>query len=75
MDEIIGDYQCEFRRNRSITDLIFCIRRILDKDGSIMGQYISYLQISGKPMTHAYNPTFSAQVRPLGCNFSPKLFQ
>jgi sorting nexin-29 len=30
-DEIIGDYQCGFRRNRSTTDQIFCIRQILDK--------------------------------------------
>jgi hypothetical protein len=25
-DEIIGDHQCGFRRNRSTTDQIFCIR-------------------------------------------------
>jgi hypothetical protein len=31
MDEIIGDHQCGFRRNRSSTDQIFCIRRILEK--------------------------------------------
>ena len=30
-DEIIGDYQCGFRRNRSTTDHIFCIRQILEK--------------------------------------------
>jgi hypothetical protein len=30
MDEIIGDRQCGFRRNRSITDKIFCIRQILE---------------------------------------------
>jgi hypothetical protein len=29
--EIIGDYQCEFRRNRSPTGHIFCIRQILEK--------------------------------------------
>ena len=29
--EIIGDHQCEFRRNRSTTDHIFCICRILEK--------------------------------------------
>jgi len=27
-EEIIGDHQCEFRRNRSTTDHIFCIRKI-----------------------------------------------
>jgi hypothetical protein len=29
--EIIGDYQCGFRSNRSTTDQIFCIRQILEK--------------------------------------------
>jgi hypothetical protein len=40
---ISGDYQCGFRRNRSTTDQIFCIHQILEKSGSIMGQYICYL--------------------------------
>jgi hypothetical protein len=30
-DEIIGDYQCGFRRNRSTTNQIFYIRQILEK--------------------------------------------
>jgi hypothetical protein len=30
-DEIIGDHQCGFRRNRSMTDQIFYIRQILEK--------------------------------------------
>jgi hypothetical protein len=30
-DEIIGAHQCGFRRNRSTTDQIFCIRQILEK--------------------------------------------
>ena len=30
-EEIIGDHQCGFRRNRSTTDQIFCIRQILEK--------------------------------------------
>jgi hypothetical protein len=42
IDEIIGDHQCGFRRNRSATDQIFCIRQILEKSGSTMRQYISY---------------------------------
>jgi hypothetical protein len=32
INEIIGDHQCEFRRNRSTTDKIFCIRQILEKN-------------------------------------------
>jgi hypothetical protein len=43
IDEIIGDHQCEFRRNRSTNDQIFCIRQILEKNGNTMRQYISYL--------------------------------
>jgi sorting nexin-29 len=31
VDEIIGDHHCEFRRNRSATDQIFCIHQILGK--------------------------------------------
>jgi sorting nexin-29 len=30
IDEIIGDHQCGFRCNRSITDQIFCICQILE---------------------------------------------
>jgi hypothetical protein len=30
-EEVIGDHHCEFRRNRSITDHIFCIRQVLEK--------------------------------------------
>jgi sorting nexin-29 len=30
-EEIIGDHQCGFRRNRSTTDHIFSIRQILEK--------------------------------------------
>jgi sorting nexin-29 len=42
-DEITGDHQCGFRCNRSTTDQMFYIRQILEKMGSIMAQYISYL--------------------------------
>jgi hypothetical protein len=31
IDEIIGYHRCGFRRNRSTTDQIFCIRQILEK--------------------------------------------
>jgi hypothetical protein len=33
IDAIIGDHQCGFQCNRSITDLMFCIRQILEKKG------------------------------------------
>jgi hypothetical protein len=36
-DEIIGDYQCCFRRNRSTTDQIFYIRQILKKKWEYSG--------------------------------------
>jgi hypothetical protein len=42
VDEIIGDHQCGFRRNRSTTDQIICIRQILEKKWSTVRQYISY---------------------------------
>jgi len=31
-EEITGDHQCDFRRNRSTSDYIFCIRQILQKE-------------------------------------------
>jgi hypothetical protein len=49
VNEIIGDHQCGFRRNRSIMDQIFYIRQILQKNGSIMALCISYLLTSRKP--------------------------
>jgi hypothetical protein len=39
IDEIIGDYQCGFRRNRSTTDQIFCIRQILEKSTSAIHRF------------------------------------
>jgi hypothetical protein len=42
-EEIIGEHQCGFIRNRSTTDHIFCIRQILEKNGNAMRQCISYL--------------------------------
>jgi hypothetical protein len=40
IDEIIGDHQFGFRRNGSTTDKIFCIRQILEKNGSTGKEYI-----------------------------------
>jgi len=42
-EEIIGDHQCEFRCNRSITNHIFSICQILEKkNGNTVKQCISY---------------------------------
>jgi hypothetical protein len=46
VNEIIGDHQCGFHRNRSATDRIFYIRQILETNGSIMGRCINYLLTS-----------------------------
>jgi hypothetical protein len=48
-DEIMGDHQYGFRRNRLMIDQIFYIRQILEKNGSIMAQYIRSLYISRRP--------------------------
>ena len=46
VDEIIGDHQCGFTRNRSNIDQIFCIRQILEKkweyDGIIQQLFIDF---------------------------------
>jgi hypothetical protein len=43
-NNVIGDHQYGFRRNRSTMDQIFYIRQILEKKiGSIMERCISYL--------------------------------
>jgi hypothetical protein len=45
-DEIIGGHQCGFRRNRSTTDQIFCIRQILEEkwknNGTIYQLFIDF---------------------------------
>jgi hypothetical protein len=43
-EEVIGDHQCGFRRNRWTTGHIFCIRQILEKkNGNAIKQCISSL--------------------------------
>jgi hypothetical protein len=42
-EEVIGDHQCGFRRNRSNTDHMFCTRQIQEKNGNTMKQCISSL--------------------------------
>jgi hypothetical protein len=37
IDWIAGNHQCEFRRNRSTTDHIFCIRQIKKKKKKLHG--------------------------------------
>jgi hypothetical protein len=41
-DEIIGEHQCGYRCNRLTSNEIFYSQQILEKNGSIMVQYISY---------------------------------
>jgi hypothetical protein len=36
-------HHCGFGRSRSTTDYIFCIRQILEKNGSLMGQYTLFM--------------------------------
>jgi len=51
--EIIGDHQCGFRRYRSTTDHIFCIRQVLEKKKeNTMKKFISSLQTSRKLKIH-----------------------
>jgi hypothetical protein len=46
VNEIIGDYQCDFRRNRSITEQIFYIRQVLEKkweyNGTVRQLFIDF---------------------------------
>jgi hypothetical protein len=50
-DEIIGDHQCGFRRNRSTTDQIFYIRQVLEKKWEYNDTTVHQLfMISRKPM-------------------------
>jgi hypothetical protein len=49
VEEILGDYQCGFRKGRSTTDQIFCLRMILEKTCEhkvdIQQLYIDYKQV------------------------------
>jgi hypothetical protein len=59
VDEIIGDNQCVFCLTSSSTD------QMLEKNGSAMGQYISYLQTSRKHMSKSrekYSTTLSTKL-------------
>jgi hypothetical protein len=47
-EEIIGDYHCGFRNNRSTIDSKICIRQILEENGSKMKQCNCYLYTSRK---------------------------
>ena len=51
MEEILGDYQCGFRKGRSTTDQIFCLRMILERTCEykldIHQLYIDYKQAYG----------------------------
>jgi hypothetical protein len=49
MNEIIGDHQCGFRRNRSSMDQIFYIRQILEKkweyNGTVHQLFIDFRKV------------------------------
>ena len=47
-EEIIGDHQCGFRRNRSASYHIFCIRQILEKKWEYNKAVHHFLQTSRK---------------------------
>jgi hypothetical protein len=59
MSEVTGDHQRGFFCNISTTDQIFYIWQMLQKNGSIMGQCISYLYTSRKPMTQSREKFFT----------------
>jgi hypothetical protein len=46
VNEIIGDNQCGFRRNRSTRDQIFYMTRYKKRSGIIVGRCISYFLTS-----------------------------
>ena len=50
IEEIIGDHQCGFQRNRSTTDHIFCICEKPNKSGNTMKPGISSSLTLWKPM-------------------------
>jgi hypothetical protein len=51
VNEVIGDHQCGFRRNRSITNQIFYIRQILEKkweyNGTVHQLFIDFKKAYG----------------------------
>jgi hypothetical protein len=59
VNEITGDHQCGFHYNRSTTNKFFYICQIPEKNGSIMGQCISYLWTSRKSMTQLREKFFT----------------
>jgi hypothetical protein len=59
VNEIVEEYHCGFRRNRSTTYQIFYIRQLLEENGSTMEQCISYLLTSRKPMTQLKGKFFT----------------
>jgi hypothetical protein len=61
-EEIIGDHQCGFRRNRSTTDHIFCIRQILEKkweyNGAVHQLFVDFKKAHGSVRREVLNNTF-----------------
>jgi hypothetical protein len=57
-DEIIGDHQCGFRRNRSMADEILCICQIVEKNWEYNGT-VQLLYIDFKKAYDLTLPTIS----------------
>jgi hypothetical protein len=58
VNEIIGDHQCGFCRNRSTMDQIFYVRQILEKKWEYNGM-VHHLLTSRKPMTQLRDKFFT----------------
>jgi hypothetical protein len=50
--KLTGVHRCVFRRNKSTTDLIFCIHQILVEKQKYNGTERQLYKTSRKPMTH-----------------------
>jgi hypothetical protein len=58
-DEITGDHQCSFQRNKSTTDQIFYTRQILEKkweyNGTVYQLFIDFKKAYDSVRREAYN--------------------
>ncbi|KAJ4438181.1 hypothetical protein ANN_14120, partial [Periplaneta americana] len=83
-DEIIGDHQCSFRRNRSTIDKIFCIRQMMEKKWEYKGTVHQLFIVIKMCLSETYSRVrigqFLSAVFPIHCGLkqgdvlSPLLF-